>query len=194
MPRFAARTLPAEADTTAPDGSEVRILPGLAGGSAAHFRLAPGAVSRAGRHRTVEEIWYVLAGSGEMWLSDGVDEAVVALAPGTCLTIPLGAAFQFRAGGDGPLDAFAVTMPPWPAGHRRMGRGRAPLAGRSAGLNPPPLPARYLSRAEAVTQSRTSPKSSAMRRAPAARSSSGSCTPQLTPSAATPALTAMPMS
>ena len=116
MPRFAARALPADADTAAPDGSEVRLLPALDGGSAAHFRLAPGAVSRAGRHRTVEEIWYVLAGSGEMWLDDGECAEAVALAPGLCLTIPVGTAFQFRASGDGPLDAFAVTMPPWPAG------------------------------------------------------------------------------
>ena len=115
MPRFAARSLPAEADTVAPDGSEVRVLAALAGGSAAHFRLAPGAVSRAGRHRTVEEIWYVLAGRGEMWRSAGAREEVVALEPGLCLTVPLGTAFQFRATGDSPLDVFGVTMPPWPA-------------------------------------------------------------------------------
>ena len=115
MPRFATRSLPAEPDAVAPDGSEVRTLPGLGGGSAAHFRLAPGAVSRAGRHRTVEEIWYVVAGQGEMWRSDGEHDEVAALAPGVCLTIPLGTAFQFRAAGDAPLAAFAVTMPPWPA-------------------------------------------------------------------------------
>ena len=116
MPRFAARRLPAEADVTAPDGSEVRVLLALEGGSAAHFRLAPGAVSRAGRHRTVEEIWYVLSGRGEMWRSDGEEEEVVALEPGLCLTIPVGTSFQFRATGQAPLLAFGVTMPPWPAG------------------------------------------------------------------------------
>ena len=115
MPRFAARSLPAEPDTIAPDGSEVRVLPALESGSAAHFRLAPGAVSRAGRHRTVAEIWYILCGRGEMWRSDGEREEIAALAPGYCLTIPLGTAFQFRATGDRPLEAFAVTMPPWPA-------------------------------------------------------------------------------
>jgi mannose-6-phosphate isomerase-like protein (cupin superfamily) len=30
------------------------------------------------------------------------------------LTIPLGTSFQFRATGDEPLAAVAVTMPPWP--------------------------------------------------------------------------------
>ena len=115
-PGFGTRYLPADPDTTAPDGSQVRVLLSLAAGSAAHFRLAPAEVSRAGRHRTVEEIWYVLAGRGEMWRRDGSREEVVPLEPDLCLTIPAGTSFQFRATGDSPLSAFAVTMPPWPAG------------------------------------------------------------------------------
>ena len=35
---------------------------------------------------------------------------------GTCLTIPVGTSFQFRALGESPLSACAVTMPPWPEG------------------------------------------------------------------------------
>ena len=66
--------------------------------------------------RTVEEIWYVLAGRGEMWRRDGSREEVVPLEPDLCLTIPAGTSFRFRATGDSPLSAFAVTMPPWPAG------------------------------------------------------------------------------
>lgn len=50
-------TLPRDFDVLAPDGSEVRILLALAGGSMSHFLLPPGQVSRAVRHRTVEEIW-----------------------------------------------------------------------------------------------------------------------------------------
>lgn len=114
-PGFAARRLPVEADTIAPDGSAVRVLLALEGGSAAHFRLEPGAVSRAGRHRTVEEIWYILEGRGAMWRRDGAGEAVTPLAPGLCLTIPVGTSFQFRAADDRGVSAVAVTMPPWPA-------------------------------------------------------------------------------
>ena len=51
-----------------------------------------------------------------MWRGAGSFEEVVELAPGLCLTIPVGTSFQFRAHGDSPLAAFAVTMPPWPAG------------------------------------------------------------------------------
>ena len=92
----------------------MRELLSLRSGSAAHFELAPGAVSRAGRHRTVDEIWYILAGRGEMWRRDGGREEVVSLKPDLCLTIPVGTSFQFRTVGGAPLSAFAVTMPPWP--------------------------------------------------------------------------------
>ena len=115
-PGFAKMHLPAEATVTAPDGSHVRELLSLPSGSAAHFELPPGAVSRAGRHRSVDEIWFILAGRGEMWRRDGRFEEVVTLHPDLCLTIPVGTSFQFRAIGDSPLSAFAVTMPPWPAG------------------------------------------------------------------------------
>jgi mannose-6-phosphate isomerase-like protein (cupin superfamily) len=107
-------TLPAGYDVLAPDGSEVRVLLSVAGGSMAHFRLPAGEVSRAVRHRSVAEIWYVLSGQGEMWRSLDGEESVTALMPGLCLTIPGGTRFQFRASAEGPLDALAVTMPPWP--------------------------------------------------------------------------------
>ncbi len=80
----------------------------------AHFHLHAGAVSRAVRHRTVEEIWYVLSGRGEMWQSAGGQSQTIPLTAGTCLTIPVGVTFQFRCPGDDPLTAVAVTMPPWP--------------------------------------------------------------------------------
>jgi mannose-6-phosphate isomerase-like protein (cupin superfamily) len=99
-----------------PDGSRVRPLCRIAGlGSFAHFRLEPGEISRAVSHATVHEIWYVTGGRGAMWRhQEGRDPVTVELAPGVCLTIPLGTAFQFRADEGEPLTAVAVTMPPWP--------------------------------------------------------------------------------
>jgi mannose-6-phosphate isomerase-like protein (cupin superfamily) len=111
---FNTKKLPVGPDVTAPDGSDVRILLGLAGGGMAHFELAPGETSTAVAHRTVEEIWFVVAGRGEMWRKQGEREEVTPLEPGMCLTIPLGTHFQFRALGAAPLSAVAVTMPPWP--------------------------------------------------------------------------------
>lgn len=108
--------LPVERTVAAPDGSDVRVLAAIEGhGSCAHFELAPGAVSVPVRHDRVSEIWYVLAGAGEMWqqASDGAS-TVVALDAGSCLTIPVATAFQFRSTGTDPLQVVGVTMPPWP--------------------------------------------------------------------------------
>jgi mannose-6-phosphate isomerase-like protein (cupin superfamily) len=111
---FASMRVPVERSGVAPDGSDVRVLLRLAGGGMAHFELAPGKISRAVAHRTVEEIWFFLTGRGEMWREqDGVSETVE-VSPGMCLTIPLGTRFQFRSNGDVPLSAIGVTMPPWP--------------------------------------------------------------------------------
>ena len=107
------KTLAAEPDAYAPDGSEVRLLAALKGGSFAHFTLGAGGVSAPVAHRTVEEIWYVVAGGGEVWRKLGEEESVTPVAPGVALTIPLGTHFQFRAGAQG-LSFVAVTMPPWP--------------------------------------------------------------------------------
>jgi mannose-6-phosphate isomerase-like protein (cupin superfamily) len=111
---FETKALPSLADTTAPDGTDVRLLLALIGGSMAHFTLGAGGVSIAVAHRSVEEIWYFLSGRGEMWRKKASYEAITAVGPGICLTIPLHTCFQFRCIGDAPLTAIAVTMPPWP--------------------------------------------------------------------------------
>lgn len=117
MSDFAAVPLQAAPTERAPDGSEVRVLLGLNGGSMIHVELAAGAVARAISHRTVEELWFVLAGRGEMWRKQGQREEIVSLEPGTCLSIPAGAHFQFRASAREPVSTIAVTMPPWPGEH-----------------------------------------------------------------------------
>jgi mannose-6-phosphate isomerase-like protein (cupin superfamily) len=114
MTDFATARLPADPTVVAPDGSDVRVLVGLPGGSMAHFELGAGKVSLAVRHRTVDEVWFVLAGAGEMWRKQGGREEVVALQPGVCLTIPVGTHFQFRASASQSVAVVAVTMPPWP--------------------------------------------------------------------------------
>src|SRR5919204_4810908 len=80
---FATMELPDTPDVVAPDGSDVRVLLRLGRGSMAHFELAAGRVSRAVAHRSVEEIWYVLSGQGEMWRRQGERQETVLLRPGT---------------------------------------------------------------------------------------------------------------
>jgi mannose-6-phosphate isomerase-like protein (cupin superfamily) len=86
----------------------------LKGGSLAHFERAPGETSIPVAHRTVDEIWYIIGGRGEMWRKLGDAEETVILEMGICLTIPVGTHFQWRSVGTEPLVAIAVTMPPWP--------------------------------------------------------------------------------
>ncbi len=111
---FATRRIAEAPDVVAPDGSEVRLLAASERGSMAHFRLPAGATSKAVRHRSVEELWFFTGGKGLMWRKLGEEEGTVAVAAGISISIPAGTAFQFRAAGAVPLDAVAVTMPPWP--------------------------------------------------------------------------------
>jgi len=118
---FETTVLPAEPTAVAPDGSDVRVLVGLGGGGMAHFELGPGQVAVAVRHRTVDELWYVTHGRGQMWRAGGGRDEVVDLHPGTAVSIPAGTSFQFRSFGHEGVTAVAVTMPPWP------GEGEAEL-------------------------------------------------------------------
>jgi len=113
--------LPEDRDVVAPDGSDVRLLLQASGGSLAQFRLAPGQASVAIHHRTVEEIWYITSGRGEMWRRSDEAESTVNLEHGICLDIPAGTHFQFRSTGDEPLIAIGVTMPPWPGEGEAVG-------------------------------------------------------------------------
>ena len=102
------------ADESAPDGSEVRLLLKRPGGSMAHFCLEPGKCSSPVAHRTVDELWYVVNGVGELWRQRGEAEEITPLMRGVCVSIPAGTAFQFRTMGHAALEFIAVTMPPWP--------------------------------------------------------------------------------
>ena len=116
MKPFATKRLPVATDVVAPDGSAVRILLQVERGGLAHFELGAGDTSTAVAHRTIEEIWYFLAGRGEMWRKLADQESVEPVEAGVCITIPVGTHFQFRSFGPGPLCAIGATMPPWP-GH-----------------------------------------------------------------------------
>ena len=115
-------------DTTAPDGTEIRVLidqrhqAGQA--SLCEVTLPAGQVSRPMWHRTVEEIWYVLSGTGRVWRSPvdpggggtgaGAPGEVVDVKPGDALTVPTGWRFQFSAGTGADLKFLCHTSPPWP--------------------------------------------------------------------------------
>ena len=111
---FATKQLGGACDVLAPDTSEIRLLVGTTRGSLVHGTLPPGRVSLAIVHRSVDEVWYVTAGRGQIWRQQGGRASVVAVEPGTALSIPTGTHFQFRAIGAEPLRFVMCTMPPWP--------------------------------------------------------------------------------
>jgi mannose-6-phosphate isomerase-like protein (cupin superfamily) len=111
---FDTKHLPLEADGLAPDQSEVRLLLEIRAAGMAHFSLPPGKISTAVTHRTVEELWYILAGHGRMWRLQGDQEEIVTLEPDLCLSVPLGTHFQFRNDGEDELEIIIATIPTWP--------------------------------------------------------------------------------
>ena len=104
-----------EPDTLAPDGSEIRLLVTATRASLCEVRLAPGAVSRPVSHRSVEEIWYVIAGRGRVWrCPPGVRAEPIDISAGDALVIPTGWRFQFSAAATSELRFLCFTAPPWP--------------------------------------------------------------------------------
>ena len=85
-------------DATAPDGSEIRLLVdarhAATKASLCEVTLPAGQVSRPVWHQTVEEIWYVLEGLGQVWRCPPSGESAaikpVRVGPGDALTIPTG--------------------------------------------------------------------------------------------------------
>jgi mannose-6-phosphate isomerase-like protein (cupin superfamily) len=101
--------VPSSPDVVAPDGSSIGLLVVGDRGSMVHCTLDRGDVTRAVRHRMVEEVWYVASGAGYVWIGG----ETVPLRRGTSVVIPTGTPFQFRAGYAG-LEVVITTMPPWP--------------------------------------------------------------------------------
>ena len=101
-------------EVSAPDGSRIRELVAAGRGSMVHCTLPGGAASMAVVHATVDEAWYFLTGTGQVWRRQGETESVIDVGPGVALTIECGTHFQFRNTGDDNLCFVIVTMPPWP--------------------------------------------------------------------------------
>jgi mannose-6-phosphate isomerase-like protein (cupin superfamily) len=103
-----------ERDYLAPDGSEIRLLPTLTGGGFSHCTLPGAATSQPIKHSTVDEIWYILEGTGQVWRREADEQEIIDVRPNVCLSIASGTSFQFRAEEHGPLRILIGTYPPWP--------------------------------------------------------------------------------
>src|SRR6266853_3835797 len=94
---FDTKRIAVTPDVIATDGCEVRVLCATSRGGMALFTLGPGLVARAVAHRTIEEIWVVIRGSGRMWRKAGEREDIAKLAAGVSVSIPTGTHFQLRS-------------------------------------------------------------------------------------------------
>ncbi len=122
-------------DYTSPDGAEIRLVlrpevEGTVNHSVCEAVFRAGQVSRAVRHRRVEESWYVLEGEADVWRRPPRGEAAVThIAPGDALDIPPGFGFQVRVTSRGQLRLLCATAPAWPGPDEAI-----PIRG---GLGPP---------------------------------------------------------
>jgi mannose-6-phosphate isomerase-like protein (cupin superfamily) len=98
----------------APDGSRIYPLVRTDQTSVGLIELRPDQITAPVYHLNIEEVWYILEGRGQLWRSLDDEDETVDLSAGTCVTIPTGAAFQFRSDGDQPLRMLMMTIPPWP--------------------------------------------------------------------------------
>ena len=109
-------------DVIAPDGSEIRFLINnrhfAITASMVEVTLRAGQTSKPVWHRNVEEIWYILEGSGTVWRygpnADPTSVHEVHVSKGDSLVIPVLWRFQFGAGESEDLILLCFTVPPWP--------------------------------------------------------------------------------
>ncbi|MEZ4364388.1 MAG: cupin domain-containing protein [Kofleriaceae bacterium] len=109
------RADPVCAPTPAPS-TEGRRAQALVAGALAtmeHLELAAGAATAAVRHRTVEQLWHVLSGRGELWRALAGEPRVEPLGPGDSVCLSPGVPFQVRAA-EAPLRVVVTTAPGWP--------------------------------------------------------------------------------
>ena len=137
-------------DTTAPDGSEIRLLiddrHAARRASLVEVTLPAGQVSKPVYHRTVEEIWYILEGAGQVWRCPPTSRPgsvlPVPVSPGDALTIPTGWRFQFSADARSTLRFLCYTNPPWPGPEEAQPAGAGGLGDATvSGLEPLTHPA-----------------------------------------------------
>lgn len=102
----------------APDQSEITLLTRITdadGGDMAYCSLPFGKTSVAVCHKTIHELWYFTAGTGEYWIKTDDKEEIYSVQKGSVVSLPKGSSFQFRnTSSDEALEVVIVTMPPWP--------------------------------------------------------------------------------
>jgi mannose-6-phosphate isomerase-like protein (cupin superfamily) len=104
-----------EYDKISTGGAQVFLLIDLPKlGNVSRMIVENGVVSRGGRLNGLDDAFFIVNGTGELWLSEGPGrrEETVKLEPGVTAVIPAGASYQYRAFG-GDLEFLEVVVPEW---------------------------------------------------------------------------------
>lgn len=102
-------------DEVASGGWELRRLATGDNAQMTHWRLPAGATAAEVRNRTTEQLWFVLAGAGEVWRHrDGEPPRIDAVRPGGSLRVPVGTSVQVRADDASDIELVGATAPPSP--------------------------------------------------------------------------------
>lgn len=86
----------------------------------AHHLIPAGTASSATQNRTVEALWYVIEGNGQIWRARDAEEVVDGLAEGDSIRIPAATSFQFRAAKEADLKLLMSSAPPWPGAEEAL--------------------------------------------------------------------------
>jgi len=78
--------------------------------------VKPGERTGCVSHRTIEELWYIIKGTGNFhrMTPDGGSEETSEVAPGDALLIPTGYRFWVENTGSDDLTFLCCGTPPWP--------------------------------------------------------------------------------
>jgi mannose-6-phosphate isomerase-like protein (cupin superfamily) len=83
------------------------------GGDLTHAVCLAGGTSGVHHLPGLDEGYFVLAGTGEIWRATDDRDAVTALRPGRWVAMPAGMRFQFRANHGTPVVFLVVVLPSW---------------------------------------------------------------------------------
>lgn len=102
-------------DFVAPDQSECNYLVRGPRANCITATLKPHTVSAPQSHKSIDETWYFISGTGRMYLRNEYDNTVTKIntTPGTSVYIPCGNHFHFCNDGDDDQTAIITTLPQW---------------------------------------------------------------------------------
>jgi hypothetical protein len=107
---FGTARLPGRLVAAAPDGTAICTIQ-LPDGRLSHFEFAPGNISYALMHKSIEEKWYLLRERDKMWRTHESHEDIVPVEAGVCIARPLDTQFpDDEARTDGKWNLLSLSM------------------------------------------------------------------------------------